>query len=76
MDKLHIHLKIIPDIIKVTPLDGITIQKVTRVQIICEILNYRLGLKKIITEVHKLIKIYLYSRVTTSSAEQSFSDLK
>ena len=37
MDKSQIHSKMIPDIIKTTALDGITIQKVTRVPTICDI---------------------------------------
>ena len=76
MDKLQIHLKMIPDITKATALDGIPIQRVTRVQTICDVLNYRLGHKNIITKVDKLIKSYLTIPVSTSSAERSFSALR
>ena len=48
----------------------------TRVHTLCDIFNHQPGLKNILTEVHKLLKIYLTIPVTTSSAERSFSALK
>ena len=64
----------LPDIIKATPLDSF--KKVTRVQSLCDILNNSSGLKQIISEVHKLLKIYLTIPVTTASSERTFSSLK
>ena len=69
LDKLKMHLQMLPDISKAKPLD-------TRVQTLCDILNNSSGLKQIILEVHKLLKIYLTIPVPTASSECTFSALK
>lgn len=76
MAKLTIHLQMLQDAIKSTPLDGILIREVTSIQTICDVFNAEPTFKKLLTEVHKLLKIYLTIPVTTSTAEQSFSALK
>ena len=54
-------------------LDGIPIKQVTRVQTICEVFNQQQSLKTFLTEVHKLLKLYLTIPVTTASSERNFS---
>ena len=76
MEKLLIHLQMLQDVVNSVRLDGIAIKQVTRVHTLCDIFNHQPGLKNILTEVHKLLKIYLTIPVTTSSAERSFSALK
>ena len=84
MQKLKPHLQLLPDVIKLIPLDGIPIREVTRVQTICDILYNILcnilknqpNLKNLITEVHKLFKLYLIILVTTASAGRNFPALK
>ena len=76
MEKLLIHLQMLQDVVKSVRLDGILIKQATRVHTLCDIFNHQPGLKNILTEVHKLLKIYLTIPVTTSSAERSFSALK
>ena len=39
--KLKLHLQMLPDAVKSTPLDGIYVHKVTRVQTICDIFKYK-----------------------------------
>lgn len=74
--KLKLHLQMLPDAVKATPLDGIYVRKVTRVQTICDIFNEQPSVKALLSEVHKLILIYLTIPVTTATAERSLSVLK
>ena len=67
--KLKLHLQMLPDAVKATPLDGIYVRKVTRVQTICDIFNEQSSIKALLSEVHKLILIYLTIPVTTATAE-------
>ena len=48
----------------------------TRVQTLCEGFNQQQSLKIFLTEVHKLLKLYLTIPVTTASSERNFSALK
>ena len=57
-------------------LDGIPIKQVARVQPLCEVFNQQQSLKTFLTEVHKLLKLYLTNPVTTASSEYNFSTLK
>ena len=63
------------DAIKAVPLDGITIREVTRVQTLCDAFNKQTSFKTM-SEVHKLMLLYLTVPVTTATAEHSFSRLK
>ncbi len=76
MQKLKLHLQMLPDVIKCSLLDGISIKKVTRVHTICQVLNENPTCKTLLSEVHKLLKLYYTIPVTTSSAERNFSALK
>lgn len=49
----------LPDLIKAVPLDAVQTQNVTRVQTICDIVNENTSTKTMLSEVHKLLKIYL-----------------
>ena len=74
--KLSQHLKMLPDAIKAVPLDGITIREVTRVQTLCDVFNKQASFKMMLSEVHKLVLLYLTVPVITATAERSFSGLK
>ena len=64
MYKLKIQLKMLPDAIKVTPMYGIPIKQVTRIQTLCEVFNLQSTFKILLLEVHKLLRIYLTIPVT------------
>ena len=72
--KLSLHLKMLPDAIKAVPLDGITIREVIRVQTLCDVFNKQASFKTMLSEVHKLVQLYLTVPVTTATAEQFFRD--
>ena len=76
MEKLNLQLKLLPDAVKTISPDGIQIRQVTRIQTLCDILNTQNCLKTLLSEVHKLLKIYLTIPVTTASSERNFSALK
>ena len=76
MQKLKLQLQLLQDAIKSVPLDGIRIREVTRIQTICDVFNKESSLKKFLTEIHKLLKLYLTIPVTTASSKRSFSALK
>ena len=75
-NKLVLHLKMLPDAIKAVPLDGWQIHEVTKVQTICDVFNKQTSFKVMLSEVHKLVLLYLTVPVTTATAERSFSGLK
>ena len=74
-NKLVLHLKMLPDAIKAVPLDGMQIHEVTKVQTIRDVFNKQTSFK-VMSEVHKLVLLYLTVPVTTASAECTFSGLK
>ena len=73
MEKLSLHLKMLPDAIKSS---SPCIVEVTRIKTICDVFNECQGVKKLLTEVDKLLKLFLTIPVTTATAERSFSALK
>ena len=73
MQKLSLQIQLLPDAIKSNTTG---IKEVTKVQTICDVLNEQPGVQKLLTEIHKLLKIYYTIPVTTASAERSFSALK
>ena len=73
MQKLSLQILLLPDAIKSNTTG---IKEVTKVQTICDVLNEQPGVQKLLTEIHKLLKIYYTIPVTTASAERSFSALK
>ena len=75
MERLKIQLRMLPDVVKVTPMDGIHINEVTHVQTLCQVLNIQPSFKILLTEVHKLLRIYVTIPVSTSTAERNFSAL-
>ena len=66
----------LPDTIKSTPLNGIPKQQVTLISTICDVFNETSTLKMLLSEVHKVLKIYLTIPITTANAERCFSALK
>ena len=76
MQKLKLHLQMLPDVIKCTLLDGITIKKITLVHTIYQVLNENSTFKTLLSDVHKLLKLYYTIPVTNASAECNFSALK
>ena len=73
IQKLSLQLQLLPDAIKSSTSK---IKEVTRIQTICDVLNDQPGVKNLLTEVHKLLRITYTIPVTTASAERSFSALK
>ena len=73
MHKLSLQLQLLPDAIKAS---ATKIKEVTKIQTICDVLNEQPGIKMMLTEIHKLLRIYCTIPVTTASAERSFSALK
>ena len=49
----------LPDVIKSTPLNGIHIKEVTTISTICDVFNEQPRMKKLLSEIHTLLKIYL-----------------
>ena len=67
----------LPDAVKVTPIHahGVPTNQVTRIQTLCEVFNIQPTFKILLSEIHKLLRIYLTIPVTTSTAERNFSAL-
>ena len=67
-----VQLQMLPDAVKTTPLDGILIKQVTRIQTLCQVFNNQPRLKILLSEIHNLLRIYLTIPVTTPMAERNF----
>ena len=52
------------------------VRKVTSIRTICEAMNETPSYKKILSEIHKLLRLYLVVPVTSASSERTFSVLK
>ena len=72
--RLDTQLKMLPDFIKIA-MDG-SVKRVTSIRTICEALNKSPIGKEMLSEVAKLLRIYLTIPVTTATAERSFSVLR
>ena len=55
---------------------ALAIKKVTTISTICDVFNEQPSMKKLLSEIHTLLKIYLTIPVTTATAERCFSALK
>ena len=69
LKKLKIQLKMLPDAIKVTSMHGVPIKQVTCVQTLCQVFNIQPTFETLISEIHKLLRVYLTIPVTTSMVE-------
>ena len=78
MDKLMVQLRMLPDAVRTTLLNGIPIKQATRIQTFCQVFNNQptCSLKIHLSEIHSLLRIYITIPVTTSTAEHSFSALR
>ena len=76
MNKLKIQLSLLQDVLK-TSNEGhkIGIKKVTMVKIVCDIFNVSKFSKTMLSEVDKVLKLYLILPLTSATAEQCFSSL-
>ena len=72
-EKLELQLQLLPDAIKAVPLQGIAITHVTKVQ---TIFQEQSSLKVMLSNIHKLMLIFLTVPITTATAERSFSALR
>ncbi len=52
------------------------VHKVTSIQTVCEAMNETPSYKRIFSEVHKVLRIYLVVPVTSATSERTFSVLK
>ena len=73
MNKLKIQLKMLTDAIKVTSMHGVPIKQVTCVETLCQVFNIQPTFKTLLSEIHKLLRVYLTNAVSTSMAERNFS---
>jgi hypothetical protein len=71
-DKLSLQLRLLSDAIKAVPVEGLFITQVTKIQTICTIFEEQSALKLMLSEIHKLLLIYLTVPITTATAERSF----
>ena len=73
-EKLSIQLKMLPDIF--TEDEGVKIKKVTSIGTICQFMEKSELTKKLLSEVDKLLRLYITIPVTTATAERAFSSLR
>ena len=77
MTRLATHLSMLPDIIKsYGETTGTPIKKVTNVRTVCQALNETPGAKRLCSELHRLLTLFLTIPVTTASSERTFSAMR
>ena len=76
-DNLKVQLQMLPDLLHTANEQcHLGIKKVTSISTICEILNSGHHGKVMLSEVHRLLRIYLTVPMTTATAERTFSTLR
>ena len=77
INKLKIQLSLLPDVLKTSNEEHkIGIKKVTKVKTICEMFNVCKFPKTMLSEVDKVLRLYLTLPLTSPSAERCFSGLR
>ena len=77
MNKLKIQLSLLPDVLKTSNEEHkMGIKKVTMVKTVCEMLNVCKFPKTMLSEVDKVLKLYLTLPLTSATAERCFSSLR
>ena len=72
-DHLQKHLSLLADVIKQgTPMA----KKVTSIRTICQAMNSEPIYKTMLSEVHKLLRLYLTAPISSATSERAFSALK
>ena len=77
MNKLKIQLSLLPDVLKTSNEEHkMGIKKVTMVKTVCEMFNVCKFPKTMLSEVDKVLKLYLTLPLTSATAERCFSSLR
>lgn len=77
MERLPVHLRMLPDLIKRHgERVGLSIKKVSSIRTICDIMSSTPLAKELLSEVHRLLLLYVTVPVTTSTSERTFSALR
>jgi len=77
INKLKIQLSLLPDVLKTSNEEhNMGIKKVTMVKTICEMFNECKFPKTMLSEVDKVLRLYLPLPLTSASAERCFSSLR
>ena len=79
LTRLRVQLSMLPDLIKTKNQkvhSSFAIKKVTNVRTICTFMNEVEASKTMLSEVNRLLQIFLTIPVTTSTAERTFSSLR
>ena len=75
-ERLAVHLKMLPDVIKQYGMVvGLPIKRVTSIRTLCDALNGT-GSKQLLLQVHALLQLFLTVPVTTATSERTFSALR
>lgn len=73
IDQLSRQLPLLGDVIKqALP----SVKQVTTIQTICDAMNTECVYKSMLSEIHKLLRLYLTIPISSSTSERSFSALK
>ena len=72
-----VHLRVLPDLIKRHgERVGIPIKRVTSIHTICNVMSSTPLAKELLSQVHRLLLLYLTVPVTKSTSERTFSALR
>ena len=72
-DSLRRHLSLVCDLVK-EAIPGV--HKVTSIHTVCDAMNMSNAYKSMLSEVHKLLRLYLTVPIASSTSEQTFSAMK
>ena len=76
LNRLKTHLSPVKDMINEANTGSVPVRRVTNVRTISEAMNTSQIYKTMLSEVYKLLKLYITFPVTTASSERSFSSLR
>ena len=76
-DRLAVQLPMLPDLLKTAnELHQMGIKRVTSISTICEVMNTCKFAKNMLSEVDRLLRVYLTTPMSSATAERTFSSLR
>ena len=79
LDRIKVHLTMLPDVVRTyndRQPENMQLKHITKVCIIAEILQQNISTKSLLSELHKLLRLYFTIPMSNANSERSFSSLR
>ena len=79
LDRLKVHMTMLPDVVRTyndRQPENMQLKPITKVCLIAEILQQNISTKSLLSELHKLLRLYFTIPMSNANSERSFSSLR